>query len=148
MSPEGKDKYSVIIEEKIRAGKARLRDLEHARNTSESAMTSRYDTQRESFAREANVQQELIDKMFSFQDHLNKWGPNHIITEGAEFVVEFMDDSIDKALFCPIMVGLDDVQIITPSSPIGKVIQGLKDGDNFNYKAGNETITGIVKNIK
>ena len=56
MGPESKSKYTKLVEEKIASGEIHLKNLEEARNTSESKMTSRYDTQREGFAMEANLQ--------------------------------------------------------------------------------------------
>ncbi len=150
MHPENKPKYLSSLSEKLYAAKKRLSALEHARNTSESAMTSRYDTQRETFAQEVSVQQEFVDKIYLLNDFIENSTPHSLVEEGAELSLEFLDggDPIEKAFYCPIMLTLGDIQIITPKSPIGAAIKGLKSGDKFSYKVGRELIKGIIKTVE
>lgn len=150
MRPENKAKYTTNIEDKLKSAQERLKQLEHARNTSESAMTSRYDTQRESFAQDADLQRSIIERMSAFKTFLEECDPCSSVTEGAEFTIEFLDgeEKIESALYCPIMVGLEGVQIITPNSPIGKSLRGLKDGDSFSYKVRDAAVKCMVRNIR
>ena len=150
MGPESKSKYTKLVEEKIASGEIHLKNLEEARNTSESKMTSRYDTQREGFAMEANLQRTILENLREFRSLLSQWGPCTKITEGAEFTVELWDaeDVFEGAIYSPIRANLPDVQIVTPQSPVGTAIKGMVAGNTFVYKINGKLMAGIIKEIR
>lgn len=150
MGPESKSRYTQLVEEKIASGEIYLKNLEEARNTSESKMTSRYDTQREGFAMEANLQRTILENLREFRGLLGLWGPCTKITEGAEFTAELWDvgDVLEGAIYSPIRANLPDVQIVTPQSPVGVAIKGMTAGNTFVYKVNGKLMTGYIKEVK
>ncbi len=150
MGPESKAKYLSILDQEITAGDKSLGSIEHARNTADSPMTSRYDTMREIYAQEANVKREQLGRVRGFRDFVATAQPQQRIVEGAEFTLELWDegDRLENVIFSPDSVKVPGIQVITPQSPIGQAIAGLTTGDTFTYQVHTELMAGIVKKVE
>lgn len=149
MSPESKQRHLEQLDRDIRLKQERLASIEHARNTADSPMTSRYDTQREIFAQDANVARELLERTSKFRDFVSGTGPMSRIDLGAEFTVELLDadETIERAIYAPFSVKLVNTMVIIPSSPLGSSLKGLTSGDAFTYNMGRNIFAGIVKAV-
>ena len=158
MKPENYQRYLTEVTDRIAKAETHAKSLEHARNTSEGKMQSRYDTQKEIFAMELSIQQGVLDNLNNFRgflENLQAEGllPRNRIEYGAEFSVDLWDaqESISNALFAPVSVNLEEVQVITRKSPIGKAIEGMVKGNTFVYKLsdkpGAKWLAGIINRI-
>lgn len=150
MSPESLIRYKQMVAEKIRYSEEMLASLEEARNTADSRKTSRYDTQREIFAGDANVQRVFLHRLREFDIMLGRAGPKTRIEFGAEFTMELWDqgEEVKDAIYAPVSIDLPDTTIITPSSPVGTAIEGMVAGNTFVYKIKDQLMAGVIKEIK
>lgn len=150
MGPERKVQLLGLLERTLTADEAMLKDIEEARNNADSAKTSRYDGQREIFAGDANLKRKQIDQMRAFQQFVSTATPMDRIHEGAEFTVELWDEGeiIPNAIYTPLAVKLGETTIITPNSPMGAAIRGLKAGDAFTYEVRKNIMAGQIKEVK
>jgi hypothetical protein len=149
MSPDTMKRYLPQLDDKIARGEETKRSFEHARNTSDSRATSRYDNQREFFAADANIQEDLLIRMRTFREILTA-GPKTRIEPGAEFTAELWEEDYDLvgAIYSPVAVDLPDLTVVTPTSPIGDVIRGMVAGNTFVYKIKDKLLAGVIKEIK
>ena len=148
MTSESKIKYCKAIEEKLVVARKRLADLRH--DTSHSISESQHDLIKSAVERDIMTQEEVIKGLEEFKEFLGKVEEKSQIEEGAEFSVEFTDseDKIENAIFAPLSVSLDGVQIITQKSPLGAALQGKKVGESFTYKIVDKDISGIIRRVE
>lgn len=157
------NRYSSEIARKIQEAQDRAASLEHARNTSEGKMQSRYDTQKEIFAAELSIQQGVIDQLLGFRAFLQRIGlgdpRRDRIVPGAEFDLELWDagEKIENGLYAPVNINLRGVQIITPNSLVGQAIEGMRAGNTFVYtqsmkplaqRRGRDYMAGVIKRVE
>ncbi len=150
MGPDSREKYLELVGRRIQLGQENLASLEQARNSSDSRATSRYDTQREIFNGDANVQRVLLEKLKQFQAVVEQALPTNRIEPGAEFSIELWDedDEINGVIYSPVSVAISGITIITPESPIGAAIEGMIAGNTFVYSINNRLMAGIIKDIQ
>jgi transcription elongation GreA/GreB family factor len=150
MSPEKKSQLLEQLDQSLSSNAEMLQDIERARNTADSAKTSRYDGQREIFAGDANLKRDQMAQMASFRRFVQGAIPMDRIGLGAEFTAELWDDDdlLIGAVCAPVGLRLSDTPVITPQSPIGSAIQGLKAGDVFTYQMDRKLKAGIINEVK
>lgn len=147
MKVANKEKYLKYMEEKLFEARKRLDALRSDR--SPNASESGHEAIRENVEREIIIQENVIKGLEEFKEFLNKSTEKSLIEEGAQFTVEFdSGEKIEDAIFAPLTVSLEEVQIITKKSPLGEAILDKKEGDNFSYLAGEQTISGKVVAVK
>lgn len=150
MSPEKQSQLLKQLDKSLSADAEMLQDIERARNTADSAKTSRYDGQREIFAGDANLKRSQMAQTQAFRTFVQGATPMDQIGEGAEFTAELWDedDILVGAIYSPIGLRFSDTPVITPKSPIGSQIKGLKAGDVFTYQMERKLMAGIINEVK
>lgn len=166
MLQDSYDEFLAAITRKIAAEEEEARSLEHARNTSEGKMQSRYDTQKEIFAQEHSIKLSVLEQSIAFRSFLEgvrSAGPleRTRVELGAEMDIQLLDarDRLPRALFAPVTInlGIPGLQILTPQTPIGKVISGHEAGNTFVYTmsrkpleqlTGKDYLAGIIHSIR
>ncbi len=149
MSPESLKKYLPIIEEKITRGEVMHASLIEARNKADSRATSRYDTQREIFAGDANVQEALLHRVATFREALLA-GPQTTIVPGAEFDADLWDaeEELRGAIYAPVAIDLNGTPIVVADSPLGIGIAGKKAGEPFVYEISGKLLAGYIIRVQ
>lgn len=150
MSPGQKEKYLELTQTKIDETTRQLGVVEQARNTAESKMTSRYDTQRENFNVEVNLHKDMLETLSRFQRFLERSGPAYRIEEGAVCSIYYFDTKEEETdlLVAPVYVRLPDVRIVTPKSPLGKALMGKLLAEEFDYQINGQAIRGIITDLQ
>ncbi|MDO8638574.1 MAG: hypothetical protein Q7R43_03285, partial [Candidatus Daviesbacteria bacterium] len=136
-------------DKKITEANQRLERLEFARNNSESAMTSQHDTQRETIEKDVDIQKISIKNLETFKLFLQGAQEKSKIEEEVLFDVEFENGEVMKdAIFAPLNVGLEKVEIVTAKSPLGEAILGKKVGGKFSYQIGETKVSGNIAKVE
>ncbi len=140
------NQYLQLIKLAITTKQQYISSIEDLRNTAESAMTSRYDTQRETLDVEARSQEDLLIKLKDLLKEMSKAKPMSIIDSGAEIVVNVNGEEV-KGLYSKISASVDGIKIITPYSPLGAAIKGKKVGDEFVFNGMDAKISGVICSV-
>lgn len=150
MSPEQKARYLEIADTQIERTEEARKIAEHARNTSDSKMQSRYDTQRENFNVEVNLHTVNLIRLRQFRDVVENARQSWWIESGAVFSVHFFDtkEELTELLYSPVSVKLPGVNIVTPESPLGKAVDNKPLMHEFSYRTGPKTVEGIIIKIE
>lgn len=149
MGPENKSKYLGLIDKEVDNAHATIARLEKDRNNADGKMQSRYDTQKEDLARDIDVREALLAQTRAFRGVVESAEPTDQVVPGAEMVLTFTNSPAPmNALFSPVTSSLLPVQVITPKSPIGAAIQGLKAGTDFSYQVNGNTIRGTIQKVE
>lgn len=150
MSPEQKARYLEITDTQITRVEEARKTAEYARNTSDSRMQSRYDTQRENFNVEVNLHKDSLTNLRRFRGVIEGARASLWIEPGAVFSVHFFDtkEEMVDLIYSPVSVKIPDVNIVTPDSPIGKAIEKKSLMQEFSYRAGPKTVEGIIIKIE
>lgn len=152
MKINDKEKYLKLVDQKIIGAKKRLMELETSRNNAPSAMESHHDTTRETLEKDVDLQKIVIKNLEIFKTFLHGAQEKlklKKIEEGVIFNVEFENGEVIKeAIFAPLNVGLEKVEIVTAKSPLGGVILGKKSGDKFSYQIGGIKMVGKITKIE
>lgn len=150
MSPSQKERYLELVQAKVVETTKQLQRVEQARNTAESKMTSRYDTQRENFNIEVNLHMDTLEALRQFQEFIERSGLAYKIEEGAVCSVYYFDskEEVTDLLVAPVYVTLSDVRIVTPKSPLGKALMGKMLAGEFEYQVDRPTIRGIITDLQ
>ncbi|MFA5932714.1 MAG: hypothetical protein WCV81_00440 [Microgenomates group bacterium] len=147
MKVKDKEKYLINLEEKLVEARKRLDALRADRspNISESG----HEAIRENAEREIIIQENVIKGLEQFKEFLVTSAEKSQIEEGSQFTIDFdSGEKIEDAIFAPLTVGLEGAQIITRKSPLGMAIYGKKEADNFNYTAGDQSVSGKIIAVK
>lgn len=150
MSPTQKEKYMELVINRQAEVTRQLKAAEHARNTADSKMTSRYDTQRENFNVEVNLHQDTLEKIRQFTEFLNVSGACYRMQEGAVCSIYLFESGEEEKdlLISPVLVNLGEVKIITPKAPLGAALMGKLLAAEFNYKMDVQDIRGIITDLQ
>lgn len=150
MTPEQKEQYIVKVDEQIQTVTKQLKRAEQARNSADSAMTSRYDTQRENFNVEANLHQDSLGDLSAFHELVRCARRSLWIEEGAVFSLHFFDtkEELVDLLYSPINIRLEGIQVITPKSPLGAVLKNKSLMQEFSYTVSGRKVDGIVIKVE
>lgn len=150
MNLANKTKYLRLIDNKIINEEVRLKGFEEAHNSAESAMTSRFDTQREDLEREMGAQKEILKNLKMFKLFIRVCGEKSVVANGAELSMEFVDSGklLENVLFAPFSVGLSSLQIVTQKSPLGAAIWGKKANEQFSYQVSNNKVNGVIRKVE
>lgn len=148
MKPESREKWLKEIDAEITRRKATIEQTQHARNSADSAMTSRHDTQREIFNTDLNLNLDALDANLRFKEELQNAGETTSVEPGAVVDVEFGQDDTETILFMNNYASLPDIQVVTLKSPLGQAIKGLKPGDQGSYSLKDRNITVTVKSVE
>lgn len=150
MNLANKTRYLRLIDNKINNEEVRLKGLEKAHNSAESAMTSRFDTQREDLEREMGAQKEILKNLKMFKLFIRVCGEKFVVAHGAELSIEFTDSGnlLENVLFAPFSVGLSSLQIVTQKSPLGAAILGKKTNEQFSYQMDGNEIRGVIRKVE
>ncbi|MDD2822664.1 MAG: GreA/GreB family elongation factor [Candidatus Daviesbacteria bacterium] len=142
-----KEKYLNNVEEKLVEAGKRLDALRHDRspNSSESG----HEAIRENVEREIIIQENVVKGLEQFKEFLKLSTEKTRVEEGAQFTVKFdSGEVIDDAIFAPLTVALEKVQIITRKSPLGEAVYGKKEEDVFSYQVGEQVVSGRITAVK
>lgn len=147
---EQKIRYMNLTDAREADVKRQLRAAEHARNTADSKMTSRYDTQRENYAVEVNLHMDSMEKLASFREFLSGCGESYMIEEGAVCSIHYLDTKEDEIglLVSPVSVIVPEVRIITLKSPLGAALRGKMLASEFSYQIGDQLVHGVITDLQ
>lgn len=149
MNKLDQDKYLDLVSKKLEECSSEISRLKEMRNSSESAMTSRYDTQREELDSRIRRMEEIILGLDNFKIFLESGTDKTIIEDGATFSVNYQDngDKLNGLLFAPFPVAIDGLTIITSSSPLGKAVKGKTKGEDFTYEFDSKNLSGVITEV-
>lgn len=148
MKPESREKWLKEIEATIERRKINIERTRNARNSADSAMTSRHDTQREIFNNDLNMNLNALDDDIKFQEELKNSCESTVVEPGAVVAVEFGEDDVENVLFMKTYDMLSDIQVVTYESPLGQAISGLKPGDQGSFLLRENSVTVKVKSVE
>ena len=135
MHPEQQAKWLIYLDEQITIQEGRIRESEHARNTADSRMQSRYDTQRENYALEVSIGRDILEALQKAHAEIEE-SPLRYRVESGAFIDATVDGEPTQFLYLDRRIELPDVMVITPQSPIGQAIKDKIAGDKANYAVG------------
>lgn len=147
MNPEQKTKWLADIDHSIQKREKTIAETQKARNMADSAMTSRHDTQREIFNTDLNIQLDGLEADKKLKEEIAQSGERDRVESGAYLELNF-DGEVENYLFMNNYGSLPDVDIITPSSPIGEAISGKVAGEKAIYKVRDYRFEVEIKNIQ
>ncbi len=147
MNPEQKSKWLEQIDKTISKKEITIEQTRQARNSADSPMTSRYDTQRDIFNNDLNILLDGLEADMKLREELKVAGECNSVESGAYLDLAFGDDT-ENYLYMNNFGTLYGIDIITPQSPIGKAIQGKKAGDSAEYKVEEKSFRVDIKKIQ
>lgn len=152
MGPENRSKYLKVIKHELKVREAHLAEVEQDRNSAPGPKESRHDHLKEDLAGDANVIAGVVHNIRTLRDLVSTAQPQTTIQEGAEFIAELWDDGeVLHSLYFPVKVSAEGLpSIITPASPLGRSIRGLKAGDVFVYQTSERAPykAGLIKKVE
>ena len=146
MHPEQKTAWLEHLDKTIQNRKKSVASLEAARNMADGKMQSRYDTQKENFALEAEIVQQILDREQALREEVAYAELKHSVEPGA-FLDLYIDGVPEQYLFMNNQGELPDIRIITSQSPIGKALAGRIPGDKTTYSVGSHRFMVDIKSI-
>ena len=147
MNPEQKTRWLAHIDASITKRELTIEQTRQARNSADSPMTSRYDTQRDIFNNDLNIQLDGLEADKRLQQEIAESGERNRIESGAYIEIE-IEGEVENYLFTNSYGSLPDTDIITPMSPIGKALFGKNAGEKAEYRVREETIVIDIKKIQ
>lgn len=139
MKPEQKHKWLEEVDFAMEARGKSIDSTQKARNSADSPMTSRYDTQRDIFNNDLNMLLESQENDVVFRKELESASDMTNVESGAVVNID-IDGDKEVILFMKNSGRLSDVQVVTPNSPLGSSIQGKEVGDKVSYSVNNYEI--------
>lgn len=130
-----------------------LRDAISIRNQMEGKMQSRYDTQREEWARQCEIIESQIASLLGLLDFIYTNQSNEQIKRVClGSLVELTIDNDEREIFLITEanggIGFSNITTLSISSPLGKKIIGCEKNEIINYKNNDEIVKIRVENVE
>lgn len=146
MHPEQKGEWLEYLYDKIKTQNRSIGLAEYARDTSDSKMQSRYDTQREDHNLEVNIGLDTLKQLSSARKEIAGSDLRYKVEPGA-YVDALIDGVPTRLLYLTTRVELPDVEVVTPQSPIGQAIKDKIAGDQATYKVRERVVKVAIRSI-
>lgn len=146
MHPEDKQPFLGYLDKKIIEVDGRVKESEHARNTADGKMKSRYDTQQESYALEASIGLGILETLQSAYTEIQKAPLRFKVELGADVDV-ILNGQPQRLLVLKTHIELPGVTVVSLGSPIGKSISGKIAGDHASYTMGSQRFSVEIRSI-
>ncbi|PIX11033.1 hypothetical protein COZ73_03705 [Candidatus Falkowbacteria bacterium CG_4_8_14_3_um_filter_36_11] len=149
------EQLSAILDSKEKEVKKNSKIAQNMANEAEGAMISRYDTFKEEGQYLAGGLKKRHEEIKSQIMVFNKIKNTSLkVNEKVELFsivnVEFNDGTIEQYFICPVLSGekVNGKTIISLNTPLGKLLLGKKEGDEFVLKIQNKVREGEIVEIK
>lgn len=133
------------------------KDAQGRANEAEGAMISRYDTFKEEGQYLADALKIRCAEAINAVERIKKVIVSNYVFKESERVeilafvtIKFEDGAVKKFFIFPAMPGhtINDITVITPSSPIGQSLINKEKGDVFKFFAGGKRKKGEVVEVR
>lgn len=146
MHPEDKKPFLDYLDEKIGIQANWVNISEAARNAADGKMQSRYDTQREDYARQASIGRDTLEVLEGARKEIAEAPLRFRVEPGAD-VDTLLDGREQRILVLNTRIELPGVTVISPRSPIGQAMDGKIAGDDASYSIGSNRFSVRIRSI-
>lgn len=146
MHPEDKKVWLNHLDQKIEQQKKRVQESEHARNSADGKMQSRYDTQKENYALEVSIGLSTLETLQKACTEIDE-SPLRFKAEPGADIGAVLNGEPQRFLVLKTRVELPGITVISPDSPIGKAISDKIAGDRVAYEIGSKRFSVEILSV-
>lgn len=140
MRLEDKNQWLAYVNAQIVATELAVKAKRDASNAADGKMQSRYDTQKEDLARDAEIAEDVAERQKVFAAEIAGAPECDTVQSGAVVTLSIDGDSAERMLFINSPGLLPDIQVVSMNAPLGTAIKGLKAGTSTEYTVNGNTL--------